>query len=105
MATYNVPTGHIGVHEIPMAADVEDVVVFGGDAPSSYDLNLVEVVVVSGTAPVYFRFGTGPATVKGSDCWSAAPGTGVQVSPPTSGDTTVRLICAAAAVVSVSNGA
>lgn len=105
MATYNIPTGHIGAYEIAVSANTEDRVIFGGDAPSSYDLNTVEVVVISGTKPVYFRFGTGPATVKGSDCWFCAPGSGVQVSPPTSGDTTVRLICEAAAVVSVSSGA
>ncbi len=104
MATHNVATGAIGVYEITLAAGVEDTVTFGADQPSAYDLGEVEVKVLSGTKPVYFAFGVQPAVVKGQWCWDAHPGTGVIVSPPTSGDTVVRLICEAAAVVSVSRG-
>lgn len=104
MATYTVPTGHIGIYEIALVADTESTVTFGGDEPSAYRVGRVEVQVLTGTAPVYFRFGTGPASVKGSDCWSAHPGTAAVVEPPTSGDTVVRLICAAAATVSVARG-
>ena len=104
MADYNVPTGHVGYYEITTAAGVEDRVVFGADAPSRYDLRSVEVKVLSGTAPVYFRFGDTPATVKGTDCWDVHPATAAVVPVPTSGDTVVRLISSAAAVVSVSSG-
>lgn len=104
MAAHTVPTGGIGVYEINLAAGVEDTVTFGGDQPSTYDLPRVEVKVLSGTAPVYFRFGSGAASVRGQDCWDAHPGTAVVVSVPTSGDTVVRLICEDAAVVSVSSG-
>lgn len=104
MAVHQVPTGHVGVHEIPLSAGVEDRVIFGADQPSNFDLDEVEIQVHSGTAPVYFRFGADPATVRGTDCWSAQPGTSATVSPPTSGDTVVRLISQAAAVVSVGRG-
>lgn len=104
MAAHDVPTGHIGAHEIALVADTESTVTFGGDQPSVYDLGQVEVQVISGTAPVYFRFGQGAATVKGTDCWSAQPGTAAVVDVPTAGDTVVRLISAAAAVVSVGRG-
>ncbi|MBW0131156.1 hypothetical protein [Pseudonocardia oceani] len=99
------PTGHIGIHEIELAANTESTVTFGGDLPSQYDLARVEVQVLEGTAPVYFRFGpSGAATVKGTDCWSVQPGTAVGVDVPTAGDTVVRLISAASAVVSVGRG-
>lgn len=105
MAAHTVPTGHIGKYEIALNASTEDTVTFGGDQPSVYDLSRAEVQVLSGTAPVYFCFGASPAAaVRGTHCWAAHPGTAVTVDVPTSGDTVVRLISEATAVVSVARG-
>ena len=108
MADYTVAVGGIGKYELPLTANTESTVTFGGGTadPTYVNLGRVEVKCLSGTAPVYFRFGSGAATVKGDNCWDVHPGTAVvvQVGGFGPGDTVVRLISAADAVVSVSNG-
>jgi hypothetical protein len=99
LAAYTVAAGDIGKYEIAMTAATEDTVTFTGT-----DLSQVEVKQLSGASPVYFRFGATAAVVKADGCYDVHPGTAVIVQPPTSGETVVRLISAAAAVVSVSNG-
>jgi hypothetical protein len=104
MAAYTVAVGDIGKYEIAVAANTEDTVTFGGGAGDAAitDLSQVEIQQVSGAKPVYYCFGSTAATVRGAHCRAVYPGTTAKVSPPTSGDTVVRLISEAAAVVSVS---
>jgi hypothetical protein len=106
VADYTIATGGIGKYELDLVADTESTVTFGGGVadPAVSNLGRVEVKCLSGTTPVYFKFGSSAATVKGDDCWDVHPGTSVVVEVGSSGDTVVRLISAEAAVVSVSNG-
>lgn len=104
MADYTVAAGAIGKYEISLASGVESTVSFGAGDTKVSRIGRVEVKVLSGTKPVYFRFGTTAATVRGADCWDVHPGTAVVVEVPDklTGDATVRLISEADAVVSVS---
>jgi hypothetical protein len=105
LAAYTVAATDIGKYEVALAANTEDVITFGGAAADATitDLTHLEVIHHSGTSPLYFRFG-GAATVRGDNCYVVAPGTAVKVQPPTSGDTAVSVISAAAVVYSVANG-
>lgn len=95
MATYTLGSG-FAAHAKTLAAGVVDVVDFGRN------IDLVEVVVESGTAPVYFTVDGSTPTVAGSRTWAAFVGQGVRLPVPEEVATTVRLISAASAVYSVS---
>lgn len=98
MAAYTVAAGDVGKYEIAHVANTEDTVTFTGTA-----VDRVDVVVHSGTSPVYFRFGSTAAVVKADGCHMVTPGTSVTCEVPTKDATVVRLISAAACVYSVAN--
>lgn len=96
MAAHTVAAGDMGKHEIALAAATEDTVTFTGRS-----LSQVEISVLSGTKPVYFRTDATTAVSAADGTRAVYPGTSVVFDPGTSGATVVRLISAAAAVVSV----
>lgn len=98
MAAYTVAAGDVGKYELTLAANTEDTVTFTGA-----NLDKVDVVVHSGTAPVYFRFGSTAAVVKADGCHMVTPGTAVTCESPDNAVTVVRLISAATCVYSVAN--
>jgi hypothetical protein len=100
MATYTVSVGHVGVHNVAMSAGVVDTVVF------PEDVSHVEITQVTGSSPVYFTTDEStpavPAAGESTACYSTlttmAP---VALDPRTWQATSIKLICAAAATVSV----
>lgn len=98
MAAYTVAAGDVGKYELVGVANTEDTVTFTARA-----IDKVDVVVHSGTAPVYFRFGSTAAVVKADGCHMVTPGTAVTCEVPTKDVTVVRVISAAACVYSVAN--
>lgn len=103
MATVTVAVNQVGVHNLALSAGVEEIVQF------SEDVEEVEVVQITGASPVYFTTdGTAaavPAAGAATACYSTiaalAP---VALDPDTWTSTSIRLICAAAATVSVVRG-
>lgn len=97
MAAYTVAATDIGKYELTTAASTEDTVTFNKPASS------IEVTVLSGNAPVYFRFGATTAVAKADGTFAAYPGSTTRVERDTGQETTtvVRFIGDAAAVVSV----
>lgn len=98
MTAHTVATGDVGKHEIALAANTEDTVTF------AVDVTEAEVTQLGGTKPVYFCFGSTAATVRGAHCYQVPTTATRTVQPPTAGNTVVRLICEAAAVVTVIGG-
>lgn len=95
MATYSIASGDIAVHEKSLAAGVEDVVNF------AEDISDVEVLVHSGSAPVYFTVDRAATAVAGPRTVAVMPSSAVQVQVWTRGASQVRLISSASAVYSV----
>lgn len=100
MATYTVSVGHVGVHNVAMSAGVVDTVTF------PEDVDQVEVTQISGSAPVYFTTNESTPTVPSAGASSACYSTlttmaPVTLDPRTWRATSIKLICAAAATVSV----
>ena len=98
MAAYTVAAGDVGKYELIGVANTEDTVTF-----TSTNVDKVDVVVHSGSSPVYFRFGSTAATVKGDGTHMVMPGTAVTCESPDNTATVVRVISAAACVYSVAN--
>lgn len=98
MAAYTVAVGDVGKYEIAHVANTEDTVTFTSTA-----VDRVDITVHSGTAPVYFRFGSTAAVVKADGCHMVPPGVSTTCEVPTKAVTVVRIISSAAAVVSVAN--
>jgi hypothetical protein len=98
LAAYTVAAGDVGKYELTGVANTEDTVTFTGT-----NIDKVDVVVHSGSAPVYFRFGSTAATVKGDGCHMVTPGTAVTCETPDDSATVVRVISSAACVYSVAN--
>lgn len=103
MATHSVAQNQVAVHRLALAANTEEIVQF------AEDLDQVEVVQISGTDPVYFstngQAAAIPADGAASHCYSTVqPLVSVALDPRRSTATQVRLICATAAVVSVTRG-
>jgi hypothetical protein len=98
LAAYTVAAGDVGKYELVGVANTEDTVTFTGT-----NLDKVDVVVHSGTSPVYFRFGSTAAVVKADGCYMATPGTAVTKETTDNSVTVVRVISAAACVYSVAN--
>lgn len=96
MAAYEVPAGHVGVHEKTLTAATVDTVTFTTDLPE------VEVIT-DGTAAIYVAFGAdAEPTVAGTDCWQIPAGSASAViEPRSSGPTVVNLISAGTPVYSV----
>jgi hypothetical protein len=96
MAAYEVPTGHVGVHEKTLTADTIDKVTF------TADLGEVEILT-DGSAAIYIMFGAdAEPTVAGTDCWQIPAGSASAViEPRTSGPTVVNLISSGTPVYSV----
>lgn len=82
---------------MPDLANTEDTVNFGRN------VDLVEVLVLSGSDPVYFTVDGSAATVAGARTRIVASGSAVQIGAPDNVNTTVRLISASAATYSVSD--
>jgi hypothetical protein len=95
-----VADNQVGVHNLALAAGTVEVVQFGQDADQ------VEVIQISGADPVYFTTDDSTPSVPSagapSACYSTlAPLLPVLLDPRTWRATSIRLICASAAVVSV----
>lgn len=95
MATYTVAEGQLAAHAKTLAANVADTVDF------AEDLQAIEVLVHSGTEPVYFTVNRSVPTVAGANTDVALPASAVQRPVGTAGNTQVRLISAGACVYSV----
>lgn len=96
MAAYTIAATDVARHSIEVAAGVEDVVAITGDSTG------ITVLVWSGTEPVYFSINGPAAVVGGANCYAAPVGYGTPVGSLGYTDVeSVRLVCAADAVVSV----
>jgi hypothetical protein len=100
MATVTVAANQVGVHNLALSAGVVEVVQFG------QDVDQVEVTQISGSDPIYFTTdGSTPAVPSAgaaSACFSTlAPLLPVLLDPRTWQATSIRLVCASAASVSV----
>lgn len=100
MATVTVAVSQVGVHNLALSAGVEEIVQFGEDVEN------VEITQITGSAPVYFTTNNAAATVPANGAASACYSTlttmaPVSLDPNTWQSTSIRLICAAAATVSV----
>lgn len=98
MAAYTVSAGNVGKYELTGVANTEDTVTFTGT-----NIDTVEVIVHSGTSPVYFCVGSTAATVKGDHTHVVLPGTSATYDVPNNDATVVRVISAGASVYSVAN--
>lgn len=101
MTAYSIAAGKLAAHAKSLAANTEDIVSFAGNARTGSYRN-VDILVHSGTAPVYFTTDGSTATVAGDNCYVVLPGNAAQVSPSLAGAGAIHLISAAAAVYSVS---
>lgn len=100
MAVHDVAANQVGVHNLALSADTVEIVQF------TDDVEQVEVTQISGDEPVYFTTDDStpavPAAGAASACYSTlAPMQPVLLDPRTWQATSVSLVCAAAAVVSV----
>jgi hypothetical protein len=100
MAVHVIPDGQVGVHNLALSANTVEVVQFG------QDVDQVEVIQISGSAPVYFTTDgstpTVPANGAASACYSTiAAMVSVQLDPRTWQATSIGLISASSATVSV----
>jgi hypothetical protein len=98
MATYEVPYGHVGVHEIQLTPDEVDIIRFEG-----VDLNEVEILT-NGTGDIYVTFGENVTPeYAGTMCYRISPGVASSVfTVRTSGPTVVKLLSLMDPIYSVS---
>lgn len=101
MATYTIAAGKIAAHAKSLGANTEDVVSFSGTSHTG-SYRTADILIHSGTAPVYFTTDGSAATVAGDNCYVVLPANSAQVSFTLAGSGAVHLISAAAAVYSVS---
>lgn len=96
MAVHNVSSREIGAHGIVLTANTEEVVQFADD------VGTVEIINMTGTAPVYFTIDGNPAEVGGarSRILPAAV-CGIEYEPTGSDPTRVSLISPGTPTVSV----
>lgn len=89
MATHTVAAGKVGTAAFTLVADAVDTVTFTGT-----DLDAV-TVVSDGAAAVWYTLDGSTPTVGGDNCWYIPDVVGVDTqSPPSSGQTVVKLISA-----------
>lgn len=99
MATYTVSAGQFGAYEKALSAGGVDSVTFTGR-----DLKLVEITNIDGSAPIYATTdGSTPADKAAAVRWVVYPGQSVQLTPKSSGATSVNVFCRAAVTYSVAD--
>lgn len=92
----HVEAGNVAAHNITLTAGQATTVEFADDCEA------VAIIVLAATQPVYFTVDGSAATIGGSNTHVIPPNSAREdVEPDTAGGTTVRLISAAAATVSV----
>ena len=109
MTNYNVPAGHVGVHEKVLGPDVEDSVTFllgSVSTPGWAGLPKQVEILTDGAADIYVTTDGSAPTVAGTNCFRVPPlpgSTTVTVPAPDAGQPAlVKLISSGAPTYSVS---